>query len=163
MRNNLTRVLRVIGLCAFAAWALEAQDVGVGQWTRSAYHITAKGVYWPTFTTSHLNTLSCNVSNAGTAWILTVKTQEATPKVLWQWHTADGVGNFNILSLPIGIKMTSGIVVDSSGTTAGVADIELAYSGVPNPSATPFTTPTPTATATFTPTATATFTPTPTP
>ncbi len=155
---------RLIGygaLLAVTVLIVHAQDMDVGKWTRFAYHITAKGVYTPTSSTCDMNTMNVNVSNAGTSWVLTVETIQNEPRVIWQWHTADGVGNFSQISLPVGILMTGGIQVVSSGTTAGVADIAITGRCAPNPSSTPFATPT--ATATSTATATAANTPTPTP
>ncbi len=152
---------RLIGyalVMAITVIVVHAQDMGVGQWTRSAYHLTAKGTYTATFTNpSVLNSFDVNISNAGTSWVLVLKDRQATPLTLWRWVTADGVGNFHI-ALPIGIKMANGIAIESSGTTAGVADVALTHRGAPNPSATPFATPTATATATATSTATATAT-----
>ncbi len=156
--------LRLFGYAlalAVAVIVVQAQDMDVGQWTRFAYHITAKGTYIPTRSTCDINTMNVNISNAGTSWVLTVESIQNEPRVLWQWHTADAVGNFSQIKLPVGIQMTGGIQVVSSGTTAGVADIEITGRCAPNPSATPFATPS--ATATSTPSSTPLNTPTPTP
>lgn len=156
----IKRIIISIGSLAFIAFSVFAQEHGV-HWTRFAYHITAKGTYYPTLSTCDINTVSANISNAGTAWVLTFETIQNEPRVIWQWHTADGVGNFNQINLPVGIRMTGGVQVVSSGTTAGVADIHITGRCAPNPSSTPFVTPT--ATATSTATATPANTPTPTP
>lgn len=153
------RLFGYAALFVISAMLVHAQDMDVGLWTRFAYHITAKGVYTPTSSTCDVNTMNVNVSSAGTAWVLTVETIQWEPRVLFQWHTADGVGNFSQIKLPVGILMTGGIQVVSSGTTAGVADIEITGRCAPNPSATPFATPTATVTPTLTPTATPTATP----
>jgi hypothetical protein len=155
---------RLIGyalVLAIGVIVVRAQDMDVGSWTRFAYHIAANGVYKPTISTCDINTMNVNISDAGTAWVLTVETIQNEPRVLWQWHTADAVGNFSQIKLPIGILMTGGIQVVTSGTTAGIADIEITGRCKPNPSATPFVTPT--ASATVTPTGTPLNTPTPTP
>ncbi len=58
---------RLIGyglVLAIGVIVAQAQDMDVGQWTRFAYHITAKGVYTPTSSTCDINTMNVNVSSA---------------------------------------------------------------------------------------------------
>ena len=98
--------------------AFGASEYGI-QWTYGNNHQTSNTTWTPYTGTVVCNAIWFNVSNAGTSWVITVKSKESTPSILWSGTAA--VGNFSVLALPVGIKILNGIDVTFSGT-AGVAD-----------------------------------------
>ena len=65
------------------------------------------------------------MSNAGSAWTITIRSKEATPKIL---YTATAVvGSFTPVDVQVPIGVTSGIDIITAGTTPGVADIWITY------------------------------------
>ena len=92
--------------------------------TRTGTHQTTNTTWTPVASTCNTYVLIMNVSAIGTSWIITVKTKESTPRILWTGTAA--LGTVYILTSPTGIEMTSGIDVTFSGT-AGVADFFLVY------------------------------------
>lgn len=121
-RKTLIGLIAIVGLLVLP---VSGQEYGVN-YARNAYHITTNTTNTPVSQTARLATLVIQVSNAGTSWVLQVKTKEGTPKILYNWVTATGVGNFNV-ALDVGVLMTSGIDIVTSGTTPGVADVFIAY------------------------------------
>jgi len=92
--------------------------------TRTGIHQVNNTTWTPVSSTCNAYLLYMNVSNAGTSWIITVKTKESTPRVLWSGTAT--VGNTSILNNTIGLEMTNGMDVTFSGT-AGVADFFFVY------------------------------------
>jgi len=92
--------------------------------TRTGVHQTTNTTWTPVSSTCNAYILYMNVSNAGTSWIITIKTKESTPRVLYS--TTATVGNTAILNNTLGLEMTNGIDVTFSGT-AGVADFFIVY------------------------------------
>jgi hypothetical protein len=118
MKKLLITLIALIALPVFAA-----EEYGI-QWTRASQHQTTNTTWTPSDKTIRVNTLFLNVSNAGTSWVITVKSKEGTPKILWS-ATAT-VGNFPILALPVGVEVLNGLDVTFTGT-AGVADFWIVY------------------------------------
>ena len=115
MKRLLT--LALIALLTASAWA------GDG-WTRAGNHQTTNTTWTPVSATCNATSLFMNVSNAGTSWIITVKTKESTPRVLWSGTAT--VGNVTILNVNVPIEITNGMDVTFSGT-AGVADFFFVF------------------------------------
>jgi len=103
--------------------AFAAQEMGIS-WVRSTQHQAASNTAWsPVTGTCVINTLVMNVSNAGSSWIITIKSGDGTMTL---WSGTAALGTTTILSLPVGITLPGGLTVTFSGT-AGVADFYATY------------------------------------
>ena len=116
MKLRLLLIALLLGLCA-PVW-------GADSYTRTGTHQANNTTWTPVSATCNAYLLYMNVSNAGTSWIITIKTRESTPRVLWSGTAT--VGNTSVLNNTIGLEMTSGMDVTFSGT-AGVADFFFVY------------------------------------
>lgn len=124
MKKALQLLGCVIVISAFCVVSVPAQELGIPTWTRYAAHITTKTTTTPVAVTAVLHTVVINCSGAGTAWTITIQSKEDTPKILYVATLTVGT---TTISLPVGIKMTSGIDIVTGGTTAGVADVWMTY------------------------------------
>ena len=100
---------------------------GTALTTTTAYstHATTNATATVTSATAYVYTVQVVVSNAGSAWTITVRSKEATPKIL---YTATAVaGSFTPVDVQVPIGVTSGIDIITAGTTPGVADIWITY------------------------------------
>jgi hypothetical protein len=95
--------------------------------TTTAYsaHITTSATTTVVATTAYVYTVQVAVSNAGTGWTITIRSKEATPKILYTATAA--VGSTMVITAEVPIGLTSGIDIITAGT-AGVADIWITYS-----------------------------------
>ena len=93
-------------------------------WTRAGNHQTTNTTWTPVASTCNSPVIFMNVSAAGTSWVITVKTKESTPRILWSGTAA--VGNFQILNTVVPVELTNGVDFTFSGT-AGVADFFFVY------------------------------------
>jgi hypothetical protein len=89
-------------------------------------HVTTNATATPTSSTAYVYTVTVAVSNAGSAWVITIKSKEATPKILYSATAA--VGTTTPISAQVPIGLTSGIDIVTTGTTPGTADIWITYS-----------------------------------
>ncbi len=89
-------------------------------------HITTSTTTTVTSTTCYVSTVFISVTNAGTAWTITIRSKEGTPTVL---YTATAtLGSFTPVSVQLpGVISTSGLEIVTAGT-AGVADVKINYS-----------------------------------
>jgi len=78
-----------------------------------------------TSSTAYVNTVQVTVSGAGSAWTITIRSKEATPKILYSATAA--VGSFTPVNVQIPIGLVSGIDIVTAGTTPGTADIWITY------------------------------------
>lgn len=97
--------------------------------TCKEYHITAKETNTLASQNLRLYSLVYNVSNAGTAWTITVQDKQGTPSLLLSAVAlATNSGNPTIVAIPPpGILMTGGVDIITGGTTAGVMDLWACY------------------------------------
>jgi hypothetical protein len=89
-------------------------------------HLTTNATAVVTSTTAYVNTVQVSVTNAGSAWVITIRSKEGTPKVLYQATAA--VGSTTPVNATVPIQSASGIDIVTSGTTPGVADVWITYS-----------------------------------
>lgn len=125
MNKLIKSIIAVAALFALSVGSVNSQEYGIN-WGRKAFHVTTNTTNNVVAVTARLQTLVIQVSGAGTAWVITVQNKEGTPKILYQYLTAQGVGTFTV-PLPVGVLMTSGIDVITTGTTPGVADVFVTY------------------------------------
>jgi hypothetical protein len=76
--------------------------------------------------TAYVYTVTVSVSGAGSAWTITIRSKEATPKILYTATAA--VGTTTPISAEVPIGLNSGIDIVTAGTTPGTADIWITYS-----------------------------------
>jgi hypothetical protein len=95
--------------------------------TTTAYsaHITTSTTTTVVASTAYVYTVQVAVSNAGTAWTITIRSKEGTPKILYTATAA--VGSTMVITAEVPIGLVSGIDIVTAGT-AGVADIWITYS-----------------------------------
>jgi flagellar capping protein FliD len=96
--------------------------------TTTAYsvHLTTNATTTVIGSTAYVYTVTVAVSGAGSAWLITIRSKEGTPKILYQATAA--VGTSTPISAEVPIGLTSGIDIVTSGTTPGTADIWITYS-----------------------------------
>lgn len=88
-------------------------------------HITTNATTNVTSATAYVSTMQVSVSGAGTSWALTIRTKEATPKILYTASAA--VGSVTPINVTVPIVATSGIEILTAGTTPGVVDVWITY------------------------------------
>jgi hypothetical protein len=93
--------------------------------TAYSAHITTSATTTVVASTAYVYTVTVAVSNAGTAWTITIRSKEGTPKILYSATAA--VGTTTPISAEVPIGLTSGIDIVTAGT-AGVADVWVTYS-----------------------------------
>lgn len=127
----MKRMKALVALGLFVAVAtlvpVYAQEPAGGiKITSTAYHITTNTTNTPVAdgVAARIYAIVVNTSNAGTSWTLSVKTKEATPKILVNALTLATSQNPLVISFaPYGISTTDGLDVITAGSAAGVADV----------------------------------------
>jgi len=96
--------------------------------TNTAYsvRVTTNATTTVIGSTAYVYTVTVAVSGAGSAWVITIRSKEGTPKILYQATAA--LGTTTPISAEVPIGLTSGIDIVTSGTTPGTADIWITYS-----------------------------------
>jgi hypothetical protein len=88
--------------------------------------VTTNATATVTSTTAYVYTVTVAVSGAGSAWVITIRSKEGTPKILYSATAA--VGTTTPISAEVPIGLVSGIDIVTTGTTPGTADIWITYS-----------------------------------
>jgi hypothetical protein len=116
--NPVTQPVPVTSVATVGGTALKAT-------TAYSAHITTSATTTVVASTAYVYTVTVAVSNAGTAWTITIRSKEGTPKILYSATAA--VGTTTPISAEVPIGLTSGIDIVTAGT-AGVADVWITYS-----------------------------------
>lgn len=88
-----------------------------------SYHVTTNVTNTPWAGSVGLLSLVICTTGAGTTWVITVKSKEATPKIIYQATVAAGTVVPIALTDAGFIEMIGGIDIVTSGATPGVLDV----------------------------------------
>ena len=116
--NPVTQPVPVTSVATVGGTALKAT-------TAYSVHITTSATTTVVASTAYVYTVTVAVSAPGTGWTITIRSKEATPKILYTATAAAGTTTPISAEVPIGL--TSGIDIVTAGT-AGVADVWITYS-----------------------------------
>lgn len=98
----------------------------LGTTTAYSARVTTNATTTVTSSTAYVYTVTVAVSGAGSAWVITIRSKEGTPKILYSATAA--VGTTTPISAEVPIGLASGIDIVTTGTTPGTADIWITYS-----------------------------------
>ena len=90
-----------------------------------AYHVTTNTTNTPFSNDVLLLSLIVCATGAGTAWTITVKYKEATPKTIYSATIAVGTTNIALTDIG-GAYMAGGVDIVTAGTTPGTLDVWVA-------------------------------------